>query len=425
MEPQETICIALISAILVICYLSPNLDCFNNVEFFGDLGLQGMFPFFNKEQIKSNESEAINYKTIQNFNGMPNNQSYLHNYDGSIVNGYQPSIIRPLNTTDYTHRGKDGELCSWPMYAGNGNKQKWCNEKNAIDYYAMRPLKTPTTYNGWLTNLFGVIVNPGNNVSNILDSKLVPKMFCWNGELFDGEDEKKKVMKWLMRKVAEGVNKIPAMKKNSTWGNEEYHYTDDEMYAFTTDNNKGSVYKLIFNLYNPLRSTATLVEAVVINPSHQGVETDKYVLAKMDFVNKGEWNCTDTELPEGMQGYNLPKANGDAGIDVNSRGMPKETVMKWNYANTLNKQEFNEFGFYDPASNVNIKGGVPESLKQAISQHDNKMLLDPAQLAYSGLQNGKPVKNTGRGQLVDPTKTLVYEAKANSAKIGKPMVVNV
>lgn len=451
MDTQEIMCIALLSSILVIAFMSPNyIDCFANtlfeaggvvnttlVENFGsyypikdgeqgtnaNLGIQAGFPYY-----KPPVPNDVNYRNIQTFGDESPSAVYkslLRNGDGSIVNGYQPSIIRPLDTTVFYKRNDKGEPCDWPLYAGNNDKQVWCNEKDAIDYYAMRPLKTATTYNEWLKQLFSIIVKPGNSVTNILDSKLIPKMYCWDGSFFDGTDEKKTVMKWLMQKIAEGVNKIPAMKKNSSWGNEQFHHTDGELYAFTTDNGKGSVYKLVFNLYNPLRSTSTLIEAVVINPTFEGRETNKYTLIKMDFVNKGEWNSTDTELPNGMQGYNLPKANNDIPIDVNSRGLPQSTVMKWNYGNTLNKQEFNEFGFYDPNTNVQVKGGVPESLKKAIQAQDNQMLLPSADLRFTGEAYGKVVENTGKSQLVNPSKLMVYGNTTNTTSIGKPRVINV
>jgi len=230
-------------------------------------------------------------------------------------------------------------------------------------------------------------------------------MFCSDGNPFDNVGEKKRVMKWLMQKVAIGVDKIPQMKKNSSWGNEQFHYTDDQMYAFSTDNNKGSVYKIVFNLYNPLRSTSTMVEAVVISPADKG-----YVLAKMNFVNKGEWDTTNPNLPEAMKGYNLGRSNGDLVIDINSPNLPSSSLLKWNYGNTLNIQEFNEFGFYEDGKNVEISGGVPESLKAAISQHEGKMLLDCATTRFTGIgsESGEVVRVNGVPKLVKNNPSLIY-----------------
>ena len=407
MEPQEGICIALITAILAICYFSPNYaECFSNlvrqkVETMQNISgpkfelneqsLQAGFPFYNESELQKGMVK-------------PPFGSGLRNYDGSIANGYQPSILRPNDYTGYKKFSADGEACSWPCYAGDKH-QNWCNESNAIKYYAMRPLVTPTSYNGWLLNLFNHITVPGNTVSSLLDSKLTPKMFCSDGNPFDNVGEKKRVMKWLMQKVAIGVDKIPQMKKNSSWGNEQFHYTDDQMYAFSTDNNKGSVYKIVFNLYNPLRSTSTMVEAVVISPADKG-----YVLAKMNFVNKGEWDTTNPNLPEAMKGYNLGRSNGDLVIDINSPNLPSSSLLKWNYGNTLNIQEFNEFGFYEDGKNVEISGGVPESLKAAISQHEGKMLLDCATTRFTGIgsESGEVVRVNGVPKLVKNNPSLIY-----------------
>lgn len=418
MGPQEGICIALITAILAICYFSPDYtECFGNFEFFGNTSttptlagprnqlnqgsLQAGFPFYDTKLLGG----EVNAR----------DSSGIRNYDGSISNGYQPSIIRPNDFTGYKKFTADGTECSWPCYAGD-NKQSWCKESDAIDYYAMRPLVTPTTYNGWLTNLFNNIVVPGDNVSKILDSKLIPKMFCTDGSLFDNGYTKQRIMKWLMEKVAVGVNKIPQMKKNSSWGNEQFHHTDSEMYAFATDNNKGSVFKIVFNLYNPLRSTSTLVEAVIISPEDRG-----FVLAKMGFVNKGEWDTTNPNLPEAMRGYNLGKPNGDLVIDINSPGLPNSSLLEWNYGNTLNIQEFNEFGFYENGKNVEIKGGVPDSLKSAIAKHNNKMLLPCDVPRFTGVnsETDKTIRNNGIPKMVRNNPSLTY----NKANFGGPSPV--
>jgi hypothetical protein len=374
MESQEGICIALITAILAICYFSPNYkDCFNgNVEFFDN-------------------SVEFNQKIIQN-----NNVPRL---------GYQPSIIRPMDNTGHKKFASDGTTCSWPCYSGS-KYEGWCKESDAIDYYAMRPLVKPTTYNGWLTNLFSHIVVPGNTVSKILDSKLVPKMFCADGNIFDDIDTKERIMKWLMEKIAVNVNKIPEMKKNGSWGNEQFHHIDSELYAFTTDNNKGSVFKLVFNLYNPLRSTSTLVEAVVISPEDKG-----YVLAKMDFVNKGEWDTTNPNLPDAMKGYNLGRSGRDLVIDTNSPNLPNSSLLNWNYGNTLNIQEFNEYGFYEDGKNVEIQGGVPESLKSAIAKHNGQMLLSCEIPKFNGVnsETDKVVRNNGIPHMVKNNPSIIYK----------------
>ena len=41
----------------------------------------------------------------------------------------------------------------------------------------------------------------------------------------------------------------------------------------------------------------------------------------MGFVNKGEWDSDNADLPDAMRGYNLPKPNGDLVVDLNSVGL--------------------------------------------------------------------------------------------------------
>lgn len=307
----------------------------------------------------------------------------LTNFDGSILNGYQPSIIRPVDSTDYAN---GDEECRRPCYTSSKHQQ-WCNEENAIKYHAMRPLLTSNDYNSLLKVLFSKIVDENPALLNELNAcKLVPKLYCEN-RILDKEELIEPIMKWVMGKVALGVSQMPEFQKNSTWGSEQFNYTDVQLYVFDVlkDNafTKDTVYKLIFNLYNPLRSTATLVDVVIIQPFRQG-----YILAKMGFVNSSEWSQTDTTLPEIMQGYNLPRTDGKYEMVVESPFLPSPDHLGWNYANTLHKKQFNKFGFYDKETNIDIKGGVPESLKQAIRDVDSsaqhKMLPSCGEYKFTG-----------------------------------------
>ena len=159
---QEGLCLALLSTILVIVFFSPNYkDCFTNQEFPEKMehSLHASFPFYNPKKLK----EQISARDVG-----------IKNYDGSMSNGYQPSIIRPNAYTGHKKYTVDGTPCSWPCYSGSKD-QNWCKESDAINYFAMRPLVTPKNYNGWLTTLFNEIIVPGNNVSKILDSKILSR----------------------------------------------------------------------------------------------------------------------------------------------------------------------------------------------------------------------------------------------------------
>jgi hypothetical protein len=355
-------------------------------------GLQGSFPFSGpKYNISGDRGEPI--KIIRN--------------DGTLIGSYSHSIIRPfddvhVSTTAYEN-GKEVE-CSWPGYSGTKH-QVWCNKDNAVNYFAMRPLVTPDTYNGWLTNLFNYLSKPGNEVSKLLSAPLKPKIFCQPTTNNYG-DEETVVMKWLMTKIAEAVNVIPQLQNNGPWRKEEFHKTDVQFYSFDAEGTGSSVYKIIFNLYNPLRSTATLIEAVIINPQNTG----NFVIAKVNFVNSGEWKNTNENLVEGLQGFNLPRPGEDLQINLNSSRMPEETNVPWNYGNTLMKQQFNEFGYFEPQYNIKIEGGVPESLKPLLAKFSNDMLSKAEIPRYDGInpKNCQTVKNNGQPHMVMNNPYPVY-----------------
>jgi hypothetical protein len=131
----------------------------------------------------------------------------------------------------------------------------------------------------------------------------------------------------------------------------------------------------------------------------------------MNFVSKGEWDESNENMPKG---YNLPNSNGRLVIDLNSPGLPNSTLMDWNYGNTLNVQEFNEYGFYENGKNVEVKGGVPESLKSAIAKHEGQMLLPCATPRFTGVdpETNKPIANNGVASSVLNNPSLIYK-KAN------------
>ena len=179
----------------------------------------------------------------------------LTNADGSIINGYQPSIIRPLNNTDYSPVGD----CKSPCYT-NSKRQEWCGERgerDAINYYAMRPLITSNDYNSLLLKLFDNIITNNQNLITELDTCILePKLYCGE-QVLDVDELKEPIMHWLMERIALGVSKMPEFQKNSSWGVEQFHHTDVQLFVLdAVKNNRPTgivVYKLIFNLYNPLR----------------------------------------------------------------------------------------------------------------------------------------------------------------------------
>merc|ERR1711918_235219 len=70
---------------------------------------------------------------------------------------------------------------------------------------------------------------------------------------------------------------------------------------------------------------------------------------------------------------------------MNSREiLPQEKLLDWNYGNTLEKQEFNALGFYDPPYNVEVKAGVPKSLAPLLEKCSQENLFECSTPNYGG-----------------------------------------
>ena len=276
---------------------------------------------------------------------------------GGAINTYQPSIIRPFDTTmlprDIT-RGTFETECKYPVYTGS-KFQQWCSEDDAINYFAMRPIINPNDYNAILKKLFESVVMRSFGIFNINISKPDIRNDLWQSVFCD--TTKKDVMNFIMLKIAEAVAVIPEMHKNGSWKVEQFHYTDAELYQLAYDDKL--FYKVLFNLYNPLRSVSTQVESTVL------INNQKPIIIQLGFVS--------TETDEGsVPGYNVGIAGKNSQINIDT---PVEQIIPtdvtWNYGNTLLDQQFNKYGYYDPGYNVSIEGGIPDSLRKQINNFEN------------------------------------------------------
>jgi hypothetical protein len=333
---------------------------------------------------------------------------YALNKYGGIVNGYQPSIIRPIDSVmvprDLNRGTFDEEKCNWPCYAGS-KYQKWCSEEDAINYHAMRPLVNPNTYNMWLEKLFYTVVE-GHNKELPIQNDVWSSVFC--------DNSKSSIMNFMMEKVAKGVSLIPEMHKNGSWGVEQFYWTDAKLFQYV-EPGLGTYYRILFNLYNPLRSVGTEVQAVVfMNPEKPADLSLKY----MGFVNQLEWKM-DGQSIDGVSGFNVAPAGRNPQIDIETEiETPQPTDVGWLYGNTLLDQQFNQYGFYEEGSNVQIESGVPESLKKRIKtfeQQSPSYLLGCSTPKYSGVVNdfntekdARNVKRSGTAMSMNQSPDVVF-----------------
>lgn len=320
---------------------------------------------------------------------LDNDSIYLTSDLGTGVQFFQPSIIRPLDSVTVPKND-----CNFPEY-GSSKFQQWCSENNASKYFAMRPLVQPDEYNGWLRQLFAKIsTNP--QASSMVNSAKWSSVFC--------ENSKQAIMKSIMTTIAIAVSKMPAMHHNGSWVVEQFHYTDADMYE-TIDAQGNKLYTILFNLYNPLRSVGTQVEARV-----RMVNDTSVSVLYMSFVNTLDWKSDGTKI-DGIEGFNFSTQSGQnpqitVSESIGQNGSLVPTPVEWSYGNTLLKNEFNKYGFYqDPNSklydpynlsgsnaegNVRIEAEVPENLKKSIKQYtqnERSYLMGCSTVGYNGFMS--------------------------------------
>ena len=278
MQKDQGIMLILVCAILIICYFTPltTVDSFGNVKMFNPQGSYKSPDTFNPgpqvEDWRINRNlyepgtrQELNFPSLQT--SFPFNRFLPERYndddigliksDGVVVGGYMPQIIRPFDTVTADPSKESG--CNWPCYSDK-KYQKWCSENNAINYHGMRPLVSPKQYNDNLRRLMKNILDKkgpfksGKGPNDDQYSMVDTAVFC--------TESQKALMAWLMQKIALEVTKMPEMQRNGPWKYEQFYDTDVQMYQYVNPDSS-TYFKIIFNLFNPLRSVSTMVYATI------------------------------------------------------------------------------------------------------------------------------------------------------------------
>lgn len=442
MGPNQGIIFILMFLILIICYFAPiGVEGFSNIRIFNPQGSYRSSDTFNpgpqvdqykigKGIVEPGTLDELNMESVSAqfpyYKFMPEHykdgQISLFKPDGVIVGGYVPQIIRPFDTVSATPPSNSS--CKWPCYSDT-KFQKWCSEDNAVNYHAMRPLVSPGKYNNNLRKLFAGIIDKEVNVGMPDKNKgAYQAVFC--------TETQKSIMSWLMQKIASQVKKMPEMQRNGSWKYEMFYDTDALIYQ-TLDNNKNTYFRIVFNLFNPLRSVSTMVSAIVF------IDSGKPKLLDISFINNESMDDY-INTPYGViNGHNVNNSFESVGGGIgiiqpellgydNTKGgvakfekdyMKNPNEFNWNYMNTLVEQKFNKEGFYSnvPGDNLKIEGGVPEGLKKALRTSNCKEtnLMSCVTPEYTGVNAGvsgsKIVKNDGEVHNVYSDPTLIYTNK--------------
>lgn len=296
------------------------------------------------------------YTTIDTFDNVTN----LFNSDAP-KNAYS-FLTRPTNSVSAVGKNPD---CTWPCYSDRKH-QEWCSEKTAVDYYAMRPIIQYQEYSNNLQKMFIGIID------HIPDNKLISK----DSVAFEPKNNcefKATIIEWLMGKIANQVANMPEMNRNGSWESERFYETDAYLYQYTNDNDV--YFKLIFNLYNPLRSTSTMCYAIIYKSSNNSelllMDINMITREKMGDYHSGinaYRSNINTDIEE-LDILGFPDTEqGRKDHDAYMINNPNE--IEWNYVNTLPVQKFNKDGTYSnvPSENITINGGISDTLRELIKK---------------------------------------------------------
>lgn len=268
--------------------------------------------------------------------------------------GYSPFIIRPF---DSVHVPKDIS-CKWPCYA-KSLYSEWDSKKNAVDYYAMRPIITTDQYLENLKKMFKKLSRGSDGPVNLPRNLQSNAVFC--------NVTSEKIMKFIMTEINSEVYKMPEMQNNGPWKVEQFFYTDVSLFQFNSTNDT-IYYYVMFNLYNPLRSTGNMVYCLIkllkSDISGTGFESN-FVIDYIDFINGEKW--FGNKPVDGITPYNSGNYNSEDDIYKKGNSVGGRPYFDWNYGNTLQKQEYNKFGFYEPGKNIEIMVSIPDKFKNAKS----------------------------------------------------------
>lgn len=314
------------------------------------------------------------------FNSQNNEKNYLNNTApirlykqyGGVVGGYQHSLVRPMDTVMVPRDIKRGtgldqfvEKCDWPNYAGS-KFQQWCSEENAIKYHAMRPIVEIDEYNRMLRKLFDTVLLNSRNLIFVKEDDFLENKDNQTWAAVFNTESQNNIMNYIMLEVTKAVKVLPDMHKNGSWRVEQFYWTDALIYEVIY---KGRLYfKVLFNLYNPLRSTSTQVQVTLMTKikatnGRPFLDNDIKII-EFDFINK-EWN------DGGIEGHNTARAGRNYQINLETSPIPQNNG--WLFENTLLKQEFNKYGYYDNNSeyNLNIDVDLPTELKNKIRKFES------------------------------------------------------
>lgn len=183
---------------------------------------------------------------------------------------------------------KNENQCQFPFTnAKPDNRYNIKNEKVYINQYGNRKILNPNNYLELVEQLLQDLSKKTINVSNIPQNILIDKDYLGDSSV---------ITKFIESEINKLVNKESYLQNNGTWKYEYFSISEPKIYYYEINNsnkyfpnlpNKFNLFKLIYTLGNPLRSSYTSCIALIT------VINNQFEIQYTTFVNKFEKDTED------------------------------------------------------------------------------------------------------------------------------------
>ena len=200
------------------------------------------------------------------------------------IEQYSPIISRCPNYL------KDENTCLFPFT--NNKKYNTCNKEVAVYQYADRMIMTADEYLIMIKKLLNDLSKKNINVANITNDKL--KEIYYNGD-------RAYITDFLNREINKLIQSNDYLQHNGSWKYEYFNTSDPNIWYYKIDNydkkiknapNTFNLFKIIYTLYNPLRSASTSCLVFITEISN------KLDIQYTTFVNDNDNNKIQDNLKE-------------------------------------------------------------------------------------------------------------------------------
>ena len=243
---------------------------------------------------------------------------------------YSPIITR------YSQTQCPGNSCIIP--ATNNKKNELCNKKVSTYQYADRFIKTPDNYLHMVSNLLNYLSKKSININ---DLKL-------NTKDFNGDTEY--ITNFMNSKIDDLIKNKDYLQQNGPWKYEKFYTCEPTIYYFSTDKNNLNIFKIIYTLANPLRSSYTSCIAFI---SEKGELSGNLEIIYTEILNDTENKSDKNNLQSlSKDALHFSFLGSLADIDTNKFG------------ESTNSSGLNYISDYGDSEKINIKADIPIEFKK-------------------------------------------------------------